>query len=104
VDEVVCLSVNDPFVMSEWQKDQNAPNVRFLPDGNGEFTRGMGMLVDKSDLGFGPRSWRYSMLVKDGVVQKMFIEPQKKATRSRCRTRTRCSSTSPRAIAHRSRR
>ncbi len=77
VDDVVCLSVNDPFVMSEWQKDQNAPNVTFLPDGNGEFTRGMGMLVDKSDLGFGPRSWRYSMLVKDGVVQKMFIEPQK---------------------------
>jgi len=77
VDEVVCLSVNDPFVMAEWQKDQNAPNVTFLPDGNGEFTRGMGMLVDKSDLGFGPRSWRYSMLVKDGVVQKMFIEPQK---------------------------
>jgi glutathione-dependent peroxiredoxin len=77
VDEIVCVSVNDGFVMSEWQKDQNAPNVTFLPDGNADFTRGMGMLVDKSDLGFGARSWRYSMLVKDGVVQKMFIEPEK---------------------------
>ena len=77
VDEIVCLSVNDAFVMSEWQKDQNAPNVRFIPDGNGEFAAALGMLVDKSDLGFGKRSWRYSMLVKDGVVKKMFIEPQK---------------------------
>src|SRR3954467_7429444 len=77
VDDIVVVSVNDGFVMSEWQKDQNAPNVTFLPDGNGEFTAGMGMLVDKSDLGFGKRSWRYSMLVKDGVVEKMFIEPQK---------------------------
>jgi glutaredoxin-like protein len=77
VDEIVCLSVNDPFVMSEWQKDQDAPNVTFIPDGNGEFTEKMGMLVDKSDLGFGKRSWRYSMLVRDGVIQEMFIEPQK---------------------------
>jgi glutaredoxin-like protein len=77
VDEVVVISVNDAFVMSEWQKDQNAPNVTFIPDGNGEFTQGMGLLVDKSDLGFGKRSWRYSMLVKDGVVAKMFIEPEK---------------------------
>jgi len=77
VDEIVCLSVNDGFVMSEWAKDQEAENVRLLPDGNGEFTEKMGMLVDKADLGFGKRSWRYSMLVKDGVVQKMFIEPQK---------------------------
>ncbi len=77
VDEVACLSVNDAFVMSEWQKDQNAPGVTFLPDGNGEFTAGMGMLVDKSDLGFGKRSWRYSMLVRDGVIEKMFIEPER---------------------------
>jgi len=77
VDDIVVVSVNDGFVMSEWQKDQEAPNVTFIPDGNGEFTQGMGMLVDKSDLGFGKRSWRYSMLVKDGVVEKMFIEPQK---------------------------
>ncbi len=77
VDEIVCVSVNDTFVMNEWAKDQEAQNIRLLPDGNGEFTSGMGMLVDKSDLGFGKRSWRYSMLVKDGVVQKMFIEPEK---------------------------
>jgi glutaredoxin-like protein len=75
VDEVICVSVNDAFVMNEWQKEQNALNVTFLPDGNGDFSRGMGMLVPKNDLGFGDRSWRYSMLVKDGVVEKMFIEP-----------------------------
>jgi glutathione-dependent peroxiredoxin len=77
VDEIVCLSVNDAFVMSEWQKDQNAPNITFLPDGNGEFSAKMGMLVDKSDLGFGKRSWRYSMLVRDGVIEKQFIEPER---------------------------
>ncbi len=77
VDEVVCISVNDAFVMNEWAKDQESGNVTLLPDGNGEFTDGMGMLVDKADLGFGKRSWRYSMLVKDGVVLKMFVEPQK---------------------------
>src|SRR3954469_1151794 len=77
VDSILCVSVNDTFVMNEWAKDQEADNVVLVPDGNGEFTEGMGMLVDKADLGFGKRSWRYSMLVKDGVVQKMFIEPQK---------------------------
>jgi glutathione-dependent peroxiredoxin len=77
VDEIVCLSVNDGFVMSEWAKDQEAANVRLMPDGNGEFTEKMGMLVDKADLGFGKRSWRYSMLVQDGVIRKMFIEPQR---------------------------
>lgn len=76
VDQIVCISVNDAFVMEAWAKDLNAENIVFLPDGNGDFTKGMGMLVDKSDLGFGPRSWRYSMLVKDGVVQKEFIEPE----------------------------
>lgn len=75
VDTVACLSVNDTFVMNAWAADQNAENILFLPDGNGEFTEGMGMLVDKNDLGFGKRSWRYSMLVKDGVIEKMFIEP-----------------------------
>jgi glutathione amide-dependent peroxidase len=75
VDEVVCLSVNDAFVMNEWQKTQAADALTFLPDGNGDFTADMGMLVDKDDLGFGKRSWRYSMLVKDGVIAKMFIEP-----------------------------
>jgi glutathione-dependent peroxiredoxin len=77
VDEIVCLSVNDAFVMSEWQKDQNAPDITFIPDGNGEFSRKMGLLVDKTSLGFGERSWRYSMLVRDGVIDKMFIEPEK---------------------------
>jgi glutaredoxin-like protein len=77
VDDIVCLSVNDGFVMSEWQKDQNAPNVTFIPDGNGEFSEKLGMLVDKTALGFGKRSWRYSMLVRDGVIEKQFIEPEK---------------------------
>ena len=77
VDDIVCLSVNDGFVMSEWQEDQNAPHITFLPDGNGEFSEQIGMLVDKTNLGFGKRSWRYSMLVKDGVIQKQFIEPDK---------------------------
>ncbi len=77
VDDIICLSVNDPFVMEEWKKTQAADRVTFIPDGNGEFTEKMGMLVDKEDLGFGKRSWRYSMLVKDGVIEKMFIEPEK---------------------------
>ena len=77
VDAILCVSVNDTFVMNEWARDQEAANVVLVPDGNGEFTAGMGMLVDKADLGFGKRSWRYSMLVKDGVVEKMFIEPEK---------------------------
>lgn len=75
VDEIVCVSVNDAFVMNEWKRDQHADNITFIPDGNGEFTEGMGMLVDKNDLGFGKRSWRYAMLVQDGVVEKMFVEP-----------------------------
>jgi len=76
VDDIICISVNDAFVMEEWQKTQGAENIKFIPDGNGEFSEGMGMLVDKSDLGFGKRSWRYSMLIKDGVIEKMFIEPE----------------------------
>lgn len=77
VDEIVCVSVNDTFVMNAWKADQEAENITVIPDGNGEFTRGMGMLVSKDGLGFGDRSWRYSMIVKDGVVEKMFIEPEK---------------------------
>ena len=76
VDDIICMSVNDAFVMNAWQEDENAGNLTFIPDGNAEFTAGMGLLVDKDDLGFGKRSWRYSMLVKDGVVEKMFIEPE----------------------------
>jgi glutaredoxin-like protein len=75
VDEIICMSVNDAFVMDAWKEDQEAENVTLIPDGNGDFAEGMGMLVDKSDLGFGKRSWRYSMLVKGGVVEKQFIEP-----------------------------
>ncbi len=76
IDEVICVSVNDAFVMNEWQRSQNADRVTFLPDGNGEFSDAMGLLVGKEDLGFGRRSWRYSMLVRDGIVEKMFIEPE----------------------------
>jgi thioredoxin-dependent peroxiredoxin len=75
VDEVYCLSVNDAFVMFQWGKFQNVQNVKLLPDGSGEFTRGMGMLVKKDNLGFGERSWRYSMFVDDGEIKKMFVEP-----------------------------
>ena len=77
VDEIICISVNDTFVMNAWKQDQEAENITVIPDGNGEFTEGMKMLVSKNDLGFGKRSWRYSMLVKDGVVEKMFVEPNK---------------------------
>lgn len=76
IDEIICMSVNDAFVMGAWAADQHAENIRFIPDGNGEFADRMGMLVDKDDLGFGKRSWRYSMLVRDGVIEKMFIEPE----------------------------
>lgn len=75
VDEVYCISVNDTFVMNEWAKAEDVKNVKLIPDGNTEFTAAMGMLVDKEGLGFGKRSWRYSMLVEDGKVVKEFIEP-----------------------------
>jgi len=75
IDEVICLSVNDAFVMFQWGKNLNANNVFMLPDGNADFTRGLGMLVKKENLGFGERSWRYSMYVVDGVIQKVFSEP-----------------------------
>ena len=77
IDRIVCISVNDAFVMNEWAKEQHADRITFVPDGNAEFTDKMGMLVDKRNLGFGQRSWRYSMLVDDGVIKKMFIEPEK---------------------------
>jgi thioredoxin-dependent peroxiredoxin len=74
VDQVICLSVNDAFVMYQWGKAQGAKNVFLLPDGNGEFSRKMGMLVEKDNLGFGMRSWRYSMVVNDGNIEKVFTE------------------------------
>jgi glutathione-dependent peroxiredoxin len=76
VDSILCLSVNDSFVMNAWAADQNAQHIRFIPDGNGDFSKAMGMLVDKENLGFGKRSWRYSMLVRDGLIEKMFIEEE----------------------------
>jgi glutaredoxin-like protein len=79
IDQIICLAVNDAFVMNEWQREQRAENITLLPDGNGEFTTGMGMLVDKSSVGFGKRSWRYSMLVRNGVIEKMFIEAESEA-------------------------
>ena len=75
VDEVICLSVNDAFTMFQWGRKLGVDKVFLLPDGNAEFTRKMGMLVDKSNLGFGYRSWRYSMLVEDGEIRKIFVEP-----------------------------
>jgi peroxiredoxin len=75
VDNIICMSVNDAFVMFQWKKNLGLEKVHFLPDGNGEFAKGMGMLVKKTNVGFGDRSWRYSMVVKDGVIEKMFVEP-----------------------------
>jgi thioredoxin-dependent peroxiredoxin len=75
VDDIYCLSVNDAFVMYQWGRHLSAEKVKMLPDGNGEFTRKMGMLVDKENLGFGPRSWRYAMVVNNGEIEQMFIEP-----------------------------
>lgn len=75
VDAVICLSVNDAFTMYQWGISQKAENVFLLPDGNGEFSRKMGKLVDKSNLGFGMRSWRYSMVVNDGEIEQLFEEP-----------------------------
>jgi thioredoxin-dependent peroxiredoxin len=75
IDEIYCLSVNDTFVMNAWAKDQNVMNVKMIPDGSGEFTRKLGMLVKKENLGFGMRSWRYSMLINNEIIEKAFVEP-----------------------------
>lgn len=75
VDDVYCLSMNDAFSMFQWGQHLNIEKVKMLPDGNGDFTRLMGMLVKKENLGFGPRSWRYSMFVDDGEIQQLFCEP-----------------------------
>ena len=77
VDEIYCLSVNDAFVMNAWFKDQNVQKVKAIGDGEGVFTQGMGMLVNKPKQGFGMRSWRYSMLVDNGEVVTVFEEPGK---------------------------
>ena len=75
IDEVYCLSVNDSFVMNKWGDWLDIDNVKLIPDGSGEFTRKMGMLVHKDNLGFGMRSWRYAALVKNKSVVKWFEEP-----------------------------
>lgn len=75
IDQVICLSVNDAFVMFQWGKNLGVQNVFLLPDGNGDFTRKVGMLVKKENLGFGERSWRYSMFVENGEIKKVFSEP-----------------------------
>ncbi len=77
IDDVYCLSVNDSFVMNAWFDHMGVENVKAIPDGSGEFTRKMGFLVEKDNLGFGVRSWRYAMIVNDGVIEKMFVEPGK---------------------------
>ena len=74
IDDVYCLSVNDAFVMNQWGKHQGVQKVKLIPDGSGEFTRALGMMVKKDNLGFGERSWRYSMYVVDGEIKKAFIE------------------------------
>jgi|SRR6056300_699703 len=75
VDEIYCISVNDSFVMNAWAQHLGINNIRVIADGNGDFTRQMGMLVEKSNLGFGYRSWRYAMVVNNGVVEAWFEEP-----------------------------
>jgi peroxiredoxin len=75
VDEVYVLSVNDTFVMRKWMLDQDIKNIKFIPDGNGDFTRQIGMLVNKNNVGFGQRSWRYAMVVDNGVVEHWLEEP-----------------------------
>lgn len=75
VDEIVCMSVNDAFVMFQWGKQQGVKNVKLLPDGSGNFTRRMGMLINKDHLGFGMRSWRYGMVVDNGKITHWFEEP-----------------------------
>ncbi len=77
IDDIYCLSVNDAFTMFQWGIHQGVKNVKLLPDGSGDFSRGMGMLVRKDNLGFGLRSWRYSMLVDDGEINKVFSEAGK---------------------------
>ena len=74
IDDIYCISVNDGFVMNAWAQDQNIEKVKLIPDGNAYFTRSMGMLVRKSNLGFGERSWRYAAIIENGIIQKIFVE------------------------------
>jgi peroxiredoxin len=78
IDDIYCISVNDGFVMNAWAKDQGIEKVKLIPDGNAYFTRSMGMLVTKSNLGFGERSWRYAAVINKGIIEKLFIEAGKR--------------------------
>lgn len=75
IDEIYCISVNDSFVMNAWAKHHGIGKVKVIPDGNAEFTRKMGMLVDKANLGFGQRSWRYALIIENGNILENFVEP-----------------------------
>jgi len=75
IDEIYCISVNDSFVMNAWAKHHKIDKVKVIPDGNGEFTRKMGMLVEKNNLGFGYRSWRYAAIIDDCEILESFVEP-----------------------------
>jgi len=75
IEDIYCISVNDSFVMNKWAKDQGVEKVKVIPDGSGDFTKSMNMLVEKHNLGFGMRSWRYAAIIDDGAIEKMFVEP-----------------------------
>jgi peroxiredoxin len=75
IDEVYCISVNDAFVMFQWGKTLGVQKIKLLPDGSADFTRRMGMLIRKDHVGFGERSWRYSMVADDGKIVAWFEEP-----------------------------
>ena len=75
VDEIYCVSVNDSFVINAWSEHLNVQSVKMIPDGSGNFTRFMGMLIGKNHLGFGMRSWRYMAVINDGVIEKWWQEP-----------------------------
>ena len=75
VDDVYCVSVNDSYVMNAWGRHMGIEQVKMIPDGSGNFTRFMGMLIGKNHLGFGMRSWRYMAVINDGVVEKWWQEP-----------------------------
>ena len=68
IDEIYCISVNDSFVMNAWAKHHDIGKVKVIPDGSGEFTRKMGMLVKKDNLGFGLRSWRYAVIIENNEI------------------------------------
>ena len=77
ITEIYCMSVNDSFVMNAWAKHHDIKRIKMIPDGNGEFTHGIDMLVQKNNLGFGMRSWRYAAIIEDGQLTKMLSEPGK---------------------------